>query len=721
MIRTGAGAEQIGFGRGRVVALRGAMEPVQAPAAPTPAEHRLALALFVACAALFAWGVSVGWESRNLPGVEFRQAQTALSAHFIKQERNFSPAYPTPVLGKPWSVPMEFPLYQWTVAVLGNATGLGVVKAGRLVSIACFVLMLPALYLLLGRWRVAPARRWPVLALVVSCPLHIFYARAVLIETMALMFALWFWVALERAVEGRSRGWLALAVAAGTGAGLVKVTTFLLYLLPAGVWAARRLWAGRRGAWRRDAAWMTAAVAVPFAAALAWLQFADATKAQNPMADFLTSTRLQDFNLGTNETRFSGEFWAMKGRIVRDQLTWLPVLVAGAALALAAGRARAREILACLGVFAAALAVFPVLYAYHDYYYVANTVMLEVALGLVLVALAEGSCPRWLVAVAGLVLAGGQAWRYLDWYYPPQSRISPGGDGLSWSLRDLTRPDEVIVVTGQDWNSMTPFYSQRRALMLRFNEERVPARVDVALAQLAGEKIGALVLTGPVAGREWLVDRLAARGLSRQPLYLWRDAAVYLREERREEALLRLEDKAYHEVALAPGVELPLVPAAGKWMRLEELRPGQRRMFEGIVPRPARFFSTYGPVLDRTAGRMDFGVHPVTRLVWPLAAGKHVLRTTVRLPPDAYAAALPRADVTDGIEIVLSAPGPGEGRTVLATRRVDPRDEPADRGAVPVMFSFELREAAEVELYFGPGPGGRDTRDWAVISRLRID
>ena len=111
--------------------------------APNRTELGSALTIFAACLLFNLWGVSVGWESRNLPGLEFRQAQTALSAHFIQLENNFSPAYPTPVLGKPWSVPMEFPLYQWTVVAVSNLTGLELTKAGRLVSVACFYLTLP--------------------------------------------------------------------------------------------------------------------------------------------------------------------------------------------------------------------------------------------------------------------------------------------------------------------------------------------------------------------------------------------------------------------------------------------------------------------------------------------------------------------------------------------------------------------------------------------------
>ena len=695
------------------------------PSAPVPDrnETRFALTVFAVCLAFHFWGIGVGWQSKNLPGVEFRQTQTALSAFFIKQENNFSLAYPTPVLGKPWSIPMEFPLYQWTVVVVGKLTGLGLTKAGRAVSITCFYLMLPAVFLLLARWRVAPARRWLVLAVVVTCPLYVFYTRAFLIETMALMFSLWFWVAFERAVAGRNRAWLAVAILAGIGAGLVKVTTFLVFLLPAALWALQQLWASRRdGRWRGDLAWMAGAVAVPFAATLAWLRFADAVKTQNPAAQFLVSANVRDFTLGTNATRFSAEFWLMKERIVAQQLTSVPVMLGCAALAVLAGRSRWREILWCLGVFMAALIGFPVLYAYHDYYYVANTVLLLIAMGLVLVALAESARPRWLVAVVVLVVTGGQAWRYLDWYYPAQSASSDGGDGLTRALRGVTRADEVIVIAGQDWSSLTPYYAARRALMLREDAERNPGQIRMALDQLRDEKLGALVISGPREGRAALIARTAAMGLEATPFFIWRDTAVFLPAARHEENLRHFEEHPYWEVRYAPGVQPPPDRLANAWYEVAKLRPAQRQLFHSMQPTPVRFFSTFGPALNESHGYTAFGAHPVTRLVFALPAGRHTLRAMVLMPVDTYRTDLAADQATDGVEIALAAVGPEGTRQMLYADILDPRNRVEDRGLKELKIEFALDRAGEVELFFGPGAQGRDTRDWiSLMGRLVID
>ncbi len=698
------------------------MSASPSPVAPGRSEMWFALVVLAASLVFHVWGVRVGWTSKNLPGIEFRQAQTALSAYHIQKDSDFSLAYPTPVLGKPWSIPMEFPLYQWTVVAVSNTTGLGLTKSGRLVSIVCFYLCLPAVFLLLGRVGVAPVRRWLVLALLLTCPLYVFYVRGFLIETMALMFSLWFWHAFMTSVDRRSVAWLLIANLAGAGAGTVKVTTFMLYLLPAGGWALWRLWCARRtGRLRSEFGWMAGATALPFALTFAWLRFADAVKAQNPMAHFLTSDRLQNFNLGTWETRLSPEMWAMKARIVAEAMSWLPALVACAVVALLAARHRWREIAVCTAVFASALVIFPELYALHEYYFVANTVLIVAAMGLALVGLAESRAPRPVVAAAVLAVAGGQVYQYFNYYFPQQRGISHGGNGLTMSLRELTEPEDVIVITGQDWDSFWPFFAERRALMLRLGEVRYTDRLQQALANLRDERIGALLVADStdhtVRISDWFVDF----GIDVRPLYRWKNMTVYLRADRRAESTRLLQEKGFHEVEWAPGAEPPPERLAGGWFRTADLLRHQLLPFQAMTPQPVRFFASFGPALDGSGGRPRYNAHPMTRLVFALPAGRHVLRTTLEItPPVAYDLTLPDDKTTDGVEVTLRALSPsGEGR-VLHTLLFDPRGRPDHRGIRPWEVAFELAEAGEVELFFGPGPRGRDTCDWIMLGELTI-
>lgn len=689
---------------------------------PSRQESGWFLAFFAVCLLFNVWATRVGWESKNLPGLEFRQAQTAISAYFIQQDHDFSLAYPTPVLGKPWSIPMEFPLYQWTVVTVSNLTGLDLTKTGRVVSQVCFYLGLPAVFLLLGRMGVAAGRRWLVLAVVVTCPFYIFYSRAFLMETMVLMFSLWFWVAFEEAVERRQRGWLLLAVLAGSGAGLVKVTTFLLYLLPTGWWAVRRLWAGRSDRrWRGDFIWMALAVALPFALTLWWLHFADAIKALNPSAQFIREANLRDFNWGTWTTRFSLEMWRQKWVIITEKLSWSPLLGGAVVLTLLTARQRGADILRLLLWFSAVLMIFPVLYALHEYYFIANTMLLLMAMGLVLVGMAESRRPVWLVVLALLAFTGGQAFCYLDGYYQSQKGISWGGNELTRSLRGLTMPDEVLLVTGQDWNSIGPYYAQRRALMIRSAVENDAVQLDAAFNALAGKKIGALVLGPATQGQENLIKRAIALGIDPQPLYSWEGAAVHLPLARRSQSILHLLDNGYSGLVCAPGVELLKDRLAGAWYETSSLRKYQQQIFSRMQPQPIRFFSTYGPVLDGSTREPRFGAHPVTRLVYRLSAGPHTLKTTACFSPDAYTTSSSDDEQTDGVEITLARVGPEAERAVLFTRLLDPSGQSKDRGPQVINISFSLEQTADVELFIGPGPDGHDNRDWIWLGPLVIE
>lgn len=199
-------------------------------------------------------------------------------------------------MGAPWSIPLEFPLYQWAVVGLSNTTALPLTQAARTVSLVCFYLGLPALFLLLARTGLSPSRRLLVLAFVLSCPLYIFYAQTFLIETMAWMFGLWFMLGFMRATERRSGAWWLLAAVGGTGAALVKVTTFAFFLLPTAAWIGFLLWQERPGRhlgswrpWLGIAGQGLASLALPCMLAEVWIRYTDAIKAQSVGGVFLVS------------------------------------------------------------------------------------------------------------------------------------------------------------------------------------------------------------------------------------------------------------------------------------------------------------------------------------------------------------------------------------------------------------------------------------------------
>lgn len=69
----------------------------------------------------------------------FRQTQTAITAQYFSGLHDFL-FYITPVLGPPWSIPFEFPLYQGIVKFLYIITNFSLETCGRIVSIVFFLL-----------------------------------------------------------------------------------------------------------------------------------------------------------------------------------------------------------------------------------------------------------------------------------------------------------------------------------------------------------------------------------------------------------------------------------------------------------------------------------------------------------------------------------------------------------------------------------------------------
>src|SRR5215470_15813086 len=93
----------------------------------------IAAALFVAAFIHAVLVVSIGWTHGIFDAHPFRQTQTAVSVYWMLQGGPLL-AYHTPVLGYPWAIPFEFPLYQWLVAGLVALSGASIEVAGRGVS-----------------------------------------------------------------------------------------------------------------------------------------------------------------------------------------------------------------------------------------------------------------------------------------------------------------------------------------------------------------------------------------------------------------------------------------------------------------------------------------------------------------------------------------------------------------------------------------------------------
>lgn len=414
---------------------------------------------------------SVGFHNSLFDFHGFRQTQTAISAESILHGGSFL-HYETPVLGPPWSLPFEFPLYQGIVAGLAKAFSTSLDETGRFVSILFYYLCFFPLASILACIGLRRVQMVPVLALFAMSPIYVFVSRLFMIESTVLFLSLLYADQMFRLVLG-GRRWqywhIAGAAAFGALAGLVKVTTFAPFFVLGTCVAAWGLWRDRDSGKLKGNIAATVAVfcvVLPIAATWGWTKFADGVKAQNPFGVSLTSKMLTAWNFGTLGQRLHllpylvfllaannhiGSFGAATVVLVvyiwlRRRWNWIAV--------------------ACLVLYIGTTLTFLNLHLVHEYYPYSTAIFLVVATGALIASVLEIRGPRAWIGVALLVLLmAACAFRYSTHYYPIQHKNAPGRPEAAALVDKTTGPESVILIVGLDWSAEFPYQSHRRAIM----------------------------------------------------------------------------------------------------------------------------------------------------------------------------------------------------------------------------------------------------------------
>jgi hypothetical protein len=442
---------------------------------------------------LSAW-LAIEYSGQHiLEAYSFRQTQTALTSFWLSRT-GFQFAYETPVAGFPWSIPLEFPLYQYLVAKLSSVFGFDLERAGRLVSYAFLVACLVPVAqifknLLPSSWRL---HFWLFTGLFLTSPLYLFWGRAFLIETTALFFALCFLSTSIYVLQGYFRWRHALL----TGlflllAMLQKFTTVLPILLIVIALFALGPLRRREIRFRPEVVWkLVVAFVIPVAVGYGWVIYTDQVRLHNPLGAYLQPGTLWRFYLGTLKARLSKELWiwAVWQRVVVTNVSG--VLGCGALLlgVLVLPRRIGAMILLSLGTFLSYFLIFENVHFVHTFYQVANGVFLIAAVSTATAGMID-RFPKYsfpLLAFYIVLLYGNLSSFFAGpYHYHNNAQISSPISGASperWSteiaqfddtnnltiavskliLRN-TSEDKPILVYGYEWASDISFFSRRRS------------------------------------------------------------------------------------------------------------------------------------------------------------------------------------------------------------------------------------------------------------------
>jgi hypothetical protein len=400
----------------------------------------------------------------------FRQTETAYPA-LIYHQQGINLLNPQlPVLGKPWQVPFEFPLYQAMAALVMNL-GVAADLALRASGVICFMATAVALWGLVRHLSTRTAAMIALLVFLLS-PFNIWWSRASMIEYMATALSVGYVWAGMIWIDKRQKRYAALAIVLGSLAMVVKVTSAVFWMVPLLLYWTRGPRPPLR-VWLRERLNISLVLcAIPLIACVLWTHHADDIKAANPATSWLTSEALVVWNFGTIAQRFSVHAWYDIIHPFDTLVTGLPIW----AFAILCGIAWLREKrLVWIGILLAGalpVLVFFNLYVVQQYYLAAVTPAVAAVLGYSL----DGVIRYWrpgplrVVTVLAIFASLGSAIiAQRDFLAPIYTNRVPDPENVLPQAREVdagTNPQDLIMFDGLTWSPAVPYYARRRGIML---------------------------------------------------------------------------------------------------------------------------------------------------------------------------------------------------------------------------------------------------------------
>ena len=645
-------------------------------------------AVLMVCLCLQFWNVTRQWNHSLLGQHSFRQTQTALATEYIVKD-GYRLDYVTPLFGPPWSIPMEFPIYQIIVATLVKLLRTPLEQTGRAVSLLSFYLSAIPVWVLLKQLGVRRVGRLIGLVSMLASPLYNYFPGAFLIESTALFFTLAYVTTMIGALySDRPRWWVAGATLLGLLAALTKVTTFCLgfgfTLLYYALWLwDRRLELSRT--MRRTVPMLAALWIIPLGTTVGWNAYADQVKSRNPtpMARVIDSANLSTWNYGSLKQRLSPVFWTnMKQHGLSNIIVNAWPCLAAILLLVSIPAARLPALL-LISAFISGPMVFANLYYVHDYYWCANAAFLILALAVPLGYAAQGSAQSRSLALflTGSMLVNGYWGYYNSIFYTHQKTDEKYIKDIGKAVQLCTTENDVAMVFGFDWDSSVAYYSKRRVIMpwARSFESDPGTMEAVKALDAENRRLGLLIIGGG---------------------------------DRQDKDFIR---EVTHRFGFSP---VPVFDDFKTAMYLPSTEPGAKPKFSSdtVFGLQVTALNTFVPL--QTWIEDD-------SLVWLLHAPS---RLGLKLPPDTRGITLKYGlsrqaytggGTTDGAEFVATLVRADGTTEILLKQTLTPLTRPTDRG---------LRE---LDVHFPPASGARlllETRyptgsngwDWTLWSDLKV-
>lgn len=465
-------------------------------------NHKSFMFLFLIVIVVYSYFSFSGWNGSLLEQHAFRQTQTAISVNYMLKGGDLL-KYETPVLGPPWSIPMEFPTYQYLVYVFVKLTGYKLDQAGRFVSMIMFCSALYPFYILSKQLFVS--RQSALIAFVILCisPQYIYWSRTFMIESTALATSVWYTYFIKRCCDDdycfdskylTIIGMLILGVIAS----ITKVTTFFVYYVVCIVLLICNVInndiSDFKNQYKRYIAVIILGFIVPLASIIIWTRYSDEIKSLNAFGEKLTSSYLRIQNFGTLDEKMSVTRWAKAlNRSITDIIGDVKLMFLLPVFMLFCRKRTVITALILLILFFVPITVFTHLYFAHNYYFYANGILLILAIAIVIGDVILSGKIGYVASVIVLGLISVSCISHYVKAYLPVQGTTFRYQAMKADIDTHTRPNDVLVFFGCDWSSEMPYYLDRRALMFS-TALSTPARYVQSLYNMQSYSVGAIIV-----------------------------------------------------------------------------------------------------------------------------------------------------------------------------------------------------------------------------------
>ncbi len=407
---------------------------------------------------------------------KFRQTQTAITSYYIRKD-GFKLDYETPVIGKAWSVPFEFPIYQGAVAKFSSTLNLPLDKAGKIISLIFTLLTCFPIFFTLKKLNINRDAIYYSMALFLSSPVYLYWSGTFMIESAALFFSICY---LYYGTLLFLRNWsnynlilfsifLLLALLQKITTALPTLIILLILILSTSIKPSEfkvRI---------KFILKLSLSVIFPVLIAYLWMRYSDFLKEKNPIGQALSSSALSGWNYGSIQQRFSMDLW---GKVIfirnisKSSFAFFGIFFVFFALFGMRNESIKKVICVSLLLFMLPFFIFTNLHIVHEYYQFANSIFWTICVGLAIFYICEPYAKKYRLRCFTLLVSfviSNYVFFEKHYYADKVREINITNNRtleLADYLRTHTSENQPIIIYGLDWSSELAYYAERKSLTL---------------------------------------------------------------------------------------------------------------------------------------------------------------------------------------------------------------------------------------------------------------